>query len=57
MSNRNSKQNLQGASEELNAMLQNFKVTSSELRRTLGRPAKLYVRFEEIVKPTLLKMA
>ena len=48
---------LPGASEELNSMLANFRVASSELRRTLGKPAKLYVRLEEIVKPTQLQVA
>ena len=48
---------LPGASKELSAMLGNFRVTSSELRRTLGKPAKLYVRLEELVKPTQLQMA
>ena len=45
---------LNGASEELNRLLPGFKVTSSEMRRTLGRGAKLYIRLDEILPTTQL---
>ena len=62
MSKKNKKTNkekavvIPGASDELKKLLGDFRVSSSEMRRTLGRPAKLYVRMEEIVKPTLLQV-
>ena len=55
--NTRGKVTLNGASAEIINLLESFKVVSAETRRTLGHPAKLYLRLEEIQPPMKLKLA
>ena len=47
---------LNGAGKELEAILGGFKVVEAEMRRTFGKPSRLYIRMEEILKPVQLKI-
>ena len=54
--NEQMKATLNGASKELEAILGGFKVVEAEMRRTFGKPSRLYIRMEEILQPVQLKI-